>query len=97
MDVAPSQAIALFRQNHDAAAFRRFIRKGSQLGRIGNRRVLHSLGWNKCRGLPVPQRDGACFVEEQHVHIPRRFDGFPRHGNHVRLDHAIHARDADGG
>lgn len=36
MDVAPAESIALLRQNDDAAAFRRLIRKGGQLGRIVN-------------------------------------------------------------
>ena len=46
MDVAPSQSILLLRQNDDAAAFRRLIRKGGQLGRIGT---------DRCPALPRPE------------------------------------------
>jgi hypothetical protein len=40
-------------------------------------------------------RDGARLVEQQRRHVARRFDGPPRHGEHVALHEAVHAGDAD--
>ena len=48
-----------------------------------------------CR-LAVAQRDGAGLVQQQHIHVTRRLDRAPAHGQHVALHHAVHARDANG-
>ena len=46
--------------------------------------------------LAVAERDGAGLVEQQRVHVARRFDRLAAHGEHVVLHHAVHAGDADG-
>ena len=48
------------------------------------------------RGLAVAERDGAGLVEQQHVDVAGGLHRAARHGDHVRLDHAVHAGDADG-
>ena len=45
--------------------------------------------------LPVAQRDRAGLVEQQRVDVAGRFDRAARHRQHVVLDQAIHAGDAD--
>ena len=47
--------------------------------------------------LAVAERDRAGLVEEEHVHVARRLDRPARGRDHVRLDHAVHAGDADRG
>ena len=49
------------------------------------------------RRLAIAERDGAGLVEQQRVDVAGGFDGASRHGQHVVLDQAIHAGDADGG
>ena len=45
--------------------------------------------------LAVAERDRAGLVEQQHVDVAGRFDRAAGHRDHVRLDHAVHAGDAD--
>ena len=52
-------------------------------------------GMNSDR-LAVAERDGARLVEQQRVHVARRLDRAPAHRDHVLLDQAVHAGDADG-
>ena len=47
------------------------------------------------RRLAVAERDRAGLVEQQHVDVAGRLDRAARHGDHVRLDHPVHAGDAD--
>ena len=47
-------------------------------------------------GLPVADGDRAGLVEQQRVHVAGRLDGPARHGQHIALDQAVHAGDADG-
>ena len=50
----------------------------------------------KAGRLAVAERDGAGLVEQQHVDVAGRLDRAARGGDHVGLDHAVHAGDADG-
>ena len=56
-----------------------------------------AFGRQELDGLAIAQRDGAGFVQQQHVHVAGGLDRPARHGDHVGLDHPIHAGDADGG
>jgi hypothetical protein len=47
--------------------------------------------------LAVAEGDRAGLVEQQHVDVPCRLDRPTGHGDHVGLDHSIHAGDADRG
>ena len=94
--VAAAQAIALLGQDHDRAAFGCLVREeescrpvGIQLGRVGAR--AGQLG-----RLPVAESDGAGLVQQQGVDVAGRLDGPARQGEHVVLDHPVHAGDADG-
>ena len=95
MDVAPAQVVGLLGQHDDAAPFRRFVGQRGKLGGVRQLLGRNALGRDKCRRLPVAQRDGARLVQQQHVHVAGGFDRPPRDGDHVGLDHAVHAGDAD--
>ena len=45
--------------------------------------------------LAVAERDGAGLVEQQRVDVAGRFDRAARHREHVVLNQAVHAGDAD--
>ncbi|CCJ97369.1 hypothetical protein BN130_3965 [Cronobacter malonaticus 507] len=96
LNVALAQVKALLRQHHDAAAFRRFIGKRGQLGGISQRFLIHAGGGQEVRGLTVAERDGAGFIEQQHVHIACGFHRAAAGGDNVRAKHPAHARHADG-
>ena len=96
LNIALAQAVLFFRQDDDAAAFGRFVRQRRKLRGIGQLLVVNAVGGKERRRLPVAERDRAGFVQQQHVHIARGFHGAAGHGDHVGLDHAVHAGDADG-
>ena len=48
------------------------------------------------RRHPVAQGDGARLVQQQRLHVAGRLHGPAAHGEHVALDQAVHAGDADG-
>jgi hypothetical protein len=45
--------------------------------------------------LAIAERDRAGLVEQQRVDVARGFDRAAGHREHVALDHAVHAGDAD--
>ena len=68
---------------------------GAELGRVGQRllRPRHRAGRN-CRRLPVPQGDGAGFIQQQHVtRRPRPQLARPLVANDIRAQHPAHAGD----
>ncbi len=97
MDVAFAQAEFFLGQHDDAAAFRRFIGQRGQLRRVGQLSLGHAAGMQEVVGLAVAQRDRAGLVQQQHIHIARRFHRTAGGGDHVLLQHAPHACHADGG
>ena len=68
----------------------------AKLRGIGQVRNLDPVGGQKLDRLAIAQRDRAGLVQQQHVDVAGRLDRPARHGDHVGLDHAIHAGDADG-
>ena len=58
--------------------------------------VAHPGDSQELHRLPVAQRDGAGFVEQQRVHVARGFHRLAAHREHVVLHHAVHAGDSDG-
>ena len=96
-DLTPTQAVLLFRQDNDRAAFRRFICKTGELGGIGQFAVAHAFNRNEFDSLAVAKSDGSGFVEKESVDVAGSLDGFSAHRQHVVLHHAIHAGDADRG
>ena len=67
------------------------------MGSLGQFLGRHTLDRDELHRLAVAQGDRAGLVEQQHIHIPGGFHCPARHGDHVALDHAVHAGDADGG
>ena len=57
---------------------------------------MHARQRDELGRLAVAQRDRAGLVQQQRVHVAGRFDGASRHRQHVVLDEAVHAGDADG-
>ena len=96
-DFAAAQAVLLFGQHHDGAAFRRFVGQARKLRGVGQFVFRDAADGDELHGLAVAQRDGAGLIQQQRVHVARGFHGFAAHGQHVVLHHAIHAGDADGG
>ena len=47
-------------------------------------------------GHAIAERDRTRFVEQQHVHVTRRFDCSSAHCQHIALKEAVHASDANG-
>ena len=94
--LARAQSEFLLRQNDDAAALRRFVGERSQLRGIGQSLRLDARRGMKCRGHAIAQRDRAGLVEQQHVHVAGRFDGASAHRQHIALEDAVHAGDANG-
>ena len=96
VDVAAAQAVLFLGQHDDAAPFGRFVGQRRQLRRIGQVRAGRRRCRNQFHRLPIAHRDRAGLVQQQHVDVAGRFDRPARHGDHVGLDHAVHAGDADG-
>ena len=95
--VALAQAELLLRQHHDAAAFRRLVRERGELGGVGEVALGDAGRRDEGRRLAVAERDRAGLVEQQHVHVAGGLDRAAGRRDHVRLDHAVHAGDADRG
>ena len=96
LQVAFAQAEFFLGKHHDTATFRRFIGERCQLRRVGKYFDRNTRCRMERHGLAVAERDRAGFIEQQHIDVARRLDRAPGRGDHVRLDHAIHARDTDG-
>ena len=58
---------------------------------------LNAVDGQELARLPVAERDGACFVQQEHVDVTSGLDGAPAHRKHVCLIQAAHARNADRG
>ena len=93
--VSAAQAVFFLGQHDDAAAFGRFVGQRRELRRVGQVRQVDAIGGNEFHRLAVAHRDRAGFVEQQHVDVAGGFDGAARHRDHVGLNHAVHAGDAD--
>ena len=57
----------------------------------------HPRDGHKLARLSVAERDGAGFIQQQHVYIASRLDGAPAHRENVRLIEPAHACNANGG
>ena len=95
--IAPAYAVFLLRQHDDGAAFRRFIGQRGELRGVGQIAFVDAGQGQKFSRLTIAQRDRAGFVEQQRVHVARRFHRAARHGQHVETHQPVHARNADGG
>ena len=94
--VALAEPVLLLRQDDDAAALRASRRRATRAGRRRRARARSTpVGREEGGRLAVAERDRAGLVEQQHVDVARRLDRAARHGDDVRLDHAVHAGDAD--
>jgi hypothetical protein len=92
---ALADAELLLGQDDDAASFGRFVGERGELRGVGHVALRDAGRRPEIRRLPVAERDRAGLVEQEHVDVARSFDGAPRSRDDVRLDHAIHSRDAD--
>ena len=86
----------LLRQHDDRAALGRFVGQRGELRRVRELLLRNATRRRpELRGLAVAQRDRSGLVEQQHVDVASGFDRAPRRRHDVRLDHAVHARNAD--
>ena len=83
-------------EHDDGAAFGSLVGEGGQLRGVGEALHRHSGGRKECARHAVAQGDGARLVEQEHVHVSRGLDRASAHRQHVALEHAVHAGDADG-
>ncbi len=95
LHIAFAQVKTLLGEDHNAAAFRGFIRQRRELCGIGQRFFIHAVRRQEVRRLAVAEGDGAGFIQQQHVHIARRFHRPPAGGDHIRPQHPAHARHAN--
>ena len=94
-DLAAANAELRLRQHDDAAALRRLVGERGELRAIGEQLRRNPGHGQELDRLPVAERDRAGLVEQQRVDVARRLDGAAAHRDHVLLNHAVHARDAD--
>ena len=94
-EIALAKVEALLGENHDGAALGSLVGKRCELRHLGELALLDAVDGEELGGLPVPERDRAGLVEQQHVDVTRGLDRASRHGEHVPLHEPIHACDAD--
>ncbi len=97
MHVALADPVLLLREDHDAAALGRLVGERAELGGIGEALVADPRRGQERRRLPVAERDRARLVEQEDVDVAGGLHRATARRDDVRLDHAIHAGDADGG
>ena len=73
-----------------------FVGNRGQLRGVGQIRVVTPGAGIEVGRLAIAERDRSRLIEQQNVHVAGSFDRAARHGDHVALDHAVHAGDADG-
>ncbi len=95
--VAAADAVFLLGEHDDGAAFGRFVRSEASWAASARSCAVDAGQRHEFGRLPVAERDGAGLVEQQRVHVARRFDRAAGHGEHVEAHKAVHAGDADGG
>ena len=95
--VAAAKVVTFFREHDDRPAFRSFVCQRGKLRGISKMTLFNAGCRKELRGGPVSQSYRSCFVQQQHVHVARSFDGPSRHRDDVSLNHAVHAGNADCG
>jgi hypothetical protein len=90
-----TQPVLTLGEHDDGTSLGGLVRQARELcgaGDVGERDTVDGM---ELRRLSVAQRDGARLVQQQGVDVAGRLDGAPGHGEHVVLDEAVHAGDAD--
>ncbi|CNT54303.1 Uncharacterised protein [Salmonella enterica subsp. enterica serovar Bovismorbificans] len=64
LHIAFTQVKALFGEDHNAAALRRFVGQRSELRGVSQRAFVHPSGGNKIGRLAVAERDSAGFIQQ---------------------------------
>ena len=94
-ELALAQAELLLREHDDRAALGRLVGERRELRDLGKLPLVDARCRDELRRLPVPERDRAGLVEQQHVDVAGRLDGAARHREHVPLHEPIHPGDPD--
>ncbi len=74
MEITSTKAELLFGQDDDGATFRGLIGERGELSDVGENMRFDTGGGHELRGLAIAERDRACLVEQQYIHVPRGFD-----------------------
>ena len=74
LHIALAQVKTLLGEDHNTAAFRRFISQRSQLCGVSQRFFIHALRRDKLRRLTVTECDGAGFIERDDLHLAGFFE-----------------------
>ncbi|MNG00782.1 hypothetical protein D3C84_837310 [compost metagenome] len=80
----------------DGLAFRGVIGQRSEQRTLGQLLGAHTRCGIHRGATTVTESDGAGLVQQQHVHVPRRFHGAPGLGDHVQAHQTVHAGDTNG-
>src|SRR3989442_547000 len=97
LDVPLADAVLVLGEDDDAATLGRLVGERRQLRGVGEVPVSHARCGVELSRLAVAECDGARLVEQEHVHVAGGLHGPARHGDHVLLDHPVHAGDANRG
>ena len=96
LQIAFAQVKALFRQHHDAAPLRGFIRQRGELGGVGEGSLFHAARRQEGGGLAVAEGNGPGFIQQQDIDVACGFHRAAAGGDHVGAEHTTHPGDADG-
>ena len=80
----------------DGFAFRRLVRQRCKQCALGQIPRGHARRCVNCRATTVAEGDGAGLVQQQDMHVPRRFHGAAGFGDHVQAHQTVHTGDTDG-
>ena len=95
IEIAAANAVLLLGEDDDGTALGGLIRQRGKLGCIGEFFHADAGCGNEARSQTVAERDGAGLVQQQHVDVAGGLDRASGRGDDIRLDHAIHAGNAD--
>ena len=91
----PAPQAEFLGQDDNTPSFRCFIGKGRQLRRIGQLLWLQASSGQEFRGLTIPQGNGAGFIQQENVYIPRCLYGPTAHSQDILLHQPVDTGNAD--
>ena len=96
-NVAAAQVVCLLGEHDYGAALRGFVRQTGELRRIRQLCAADSFDRQNSTAWRLPRVIVPVLSRSKRIDVARRFYCFAAHRQHIVLNHAIHAGDADGG
>ena len=94
--LALAHSEALLGQHDDGTTLRGLVREGGELGGVGHLLLGVATHREEVRSHAVAEGYRPGLVEQKRLDVACGFHCPPTHGQHVALDEAVHAGDADG-